>query len=220
MTGTRGKAQGSRRKALGLVPLTLALALWSSVATAQQLLDRVVARVNGTAITLTDVQAALGLGVIDAATGADAEKSAIDQLVERDLLLNEVERFPPPEPMPAEVDKQAALYAMHADGRLAALKESAGIDDRAIRDMARDTLRIQAYLTQRFGTAGVVTDDEAQQYYEAHPAEFTRNGRRQPFDAVETEARAAAAAERRRTTITQWLRDLRGRADVVDVARK
>lgn len=193
---------------------------WPSFASAQQLIDRVVARVNGTAITLTDVQAAIGLGVVEAAAGQDAEKSATDQLVERSLLLNEVERFPPPEPTPAEIDKQVAEYTTHAGAQLGALKYSTGIDDRAIRNIARDSLRIQAYLAQRFGTAAVVTDDEAQQYYDAHPAEFTRNGRLQPFEAVEADARARASADRRRTTILQWLRDLRSRADVVEVAAR
>jgi hypothetical protein len=204
----------------GLEPWPLGLAPLSAVASAQQLIDRVVARVNGMAVTLTDVQAAIGLGVVEPVADQDAEKSATEQLVERALLLNEVERFPPPEPTAAEIDKQVAAYVMHAGAQLAALEESTGIDDRAIRNMARDSLRIQAYLSQRFGTAAVVTDEEAQQYYDAHPAEFTRNGRLQPFDAVEADARQRAAADRRRTTIAQWLRDLRARADIVEVARR
>jgi hypothetical protein len=196
------------------------LGLGPCVASAQQLIDRVLARVNGAAITLTDVQAAIGLGVVEPAAGQDAEKSALDQLIDRALELNEVERFPPPEPTAAEIDRQAAAYARHAGARLPALEESTGIDDRAIRNTARDTLRIQAYLAQRFGTAAVLTDDEVQAYYDTHRAEFTRDGQLQPFEAVETEARARAAAERRRQTIAQWLRVLRGRADVVEVARR
>jgi len=197
----------------------LALALWlsSSVAGAQQLLDRVLARIDTTAITLTDVKAAIGLGVVDAGNGNEAQKAAVEQLLERDLLLKEVERFPPPEPATPDVDREAAAYMAHAGAGLQALMQSTGIDERAIRQIARDSLRIRAYLDQRFGTAAIVTDDEVEQYYTAHPAEFTRNGRLQPLASVEAEARAAASAARRQATITQWIRDLRGRADVVEV---
>jgi hypothetical protein len=58
-----------------------------------QLLDRVVARVGGTAITQTDVDAAVGLGVIEADGAGGA--SAVQQMIDRRILLAEVARFPP-----------------------------------------------------------------------------------------------------------------------------
>ena len=200
-----------------VLSVQLAFCMLNYTVTAQQLLDRVLARIDTTAITLTDVKAAVGLGVVDAGDGGDAQKAAVEQLIERDLLLKEVERFPPPEPATPDVDRQAAAYMAHAGAGLQALMQSTGIDERAIRQMARDTLRIGAYLDQRFGTAAIVTDDEVEQYYTAHPAEFTRNGRLQPLASVDAEARAAASAARRQTTIGQWIRDLRGRAGVVEV---
>ena len=84
-----------------------------------------------------------------------------------------------------------------------------------IRETARDSLRIQAYLSQRFGTAAAVSEDDARQYYEAHPAEFTRGGSLLPFLEVQADARQRASDERRRTLVNQWLRDLRARSDVV-----
>src|SRR5919204_3440363 len=62
---------------------------------AQQLLDRVLARVDGSAITLTDVQAALALGIIPAGTD-DPIASGMQQMIDRQLELAEVQRFPPP----------------------------------------------------------------------------------------------------------------------------
>ena len=46
----------------------------------------------------------------------------------------------------------------------------------------------------------------------------TRDGVRVPFEQVEAEARQRASAERLRTTIDQWTRDLRARSEVVIVA--
>jgi len=191
----------------------------TSICSGQQLIDRVVARVEGNAITLTDVQAAIGLGLVQPRADEDPEAAAREQLIERELLLAEIARFPPPEPGNAEIEKEVATLEANAGRRLEPLMQATGVDARRIREMARDSLRIQAYLNQRFGTAAVVGDDEARRYYDAHATEFTRNGSLRPFAEVEADARQRAAAERRRTLVTQWLRDLRGRANVVEVGR-
>lgn len=187
---------------------------------AQQLLDRVVARIDGYAITLTDVNAAVALGIVDAPQGADRESVAIQRLVERQLVLAEVARFAPPEPAAAAVDREVAAMTARAGGRLAAVMESTGLDEVRVREMARDTLRIQAYLNQRFGTTVQVSTEEVMQYYARHPEEFTRNGAMIPFEDAEPIARQRAAAERRASTITQWMRDLRARANVVENSRQ
>lgn len=181
---------------------------------ARQLLDRVVARVGGYAITLTDVTAALALGVIEAPAGEDRQAVAMQRLIERQLVLAEVARFAPPDPAPADVDGEVETMRARAGDRLAAVMDATGIDEARIREIARDTLRIQAYLNQRFGTTVQVSDEEVTQYYRTHPQEFTRNGMLMPFDEAEPIARQRAAGERRDATIAQWLRDLLGRADV------
>jgi hypothetical protein len=179
------------------------------------LVDRVLARVDGNAITLTDVQAAIGLGLVQPRAGEDPETAAREQLIERELLLAEIARFPPPDPSAADIEKEVASLEANAGRRLEAVMEATGLDAQRIRETARDSLRIQAYLGQRFGTAAAVSEDDARQYYEAHPAEFTRGGSLLPFLEVLADARQRASDERRRTLVNQWLRDLRARADVV-----
>ena len=189
---------------------------------AQQLLDRVVAQVDGGAITLSDVRAAAGLGLVAGPVGAAAAsataedlQTAIEPVVQRQLLLSEVQRFPPPEPMPALVDAETArLKALAGDG-LPALLQGTGLDQARLHEIARENLRIQAYLDQRFGTSVQVTDEEVEQYYRTRPEEFTRGGTLLPFNEVSALARQRASTIRRQATIDQWMRDLRGRADVV-----
>ena len=180
-----------------------------------QLLDRVVARVDGYAITLTDVNAALALGVIEAPPGAGREAAAIQRLIERQLVLAEVARFLPPEPVPVAIDAEVEVMRARAGDRLASVMDATGLDEDRIRVMARDTLRIQAYLNQRFGATVQVSDEEVAQYYRTHAEEFTRGGVLMPFGEAEPIARQRAAAERRDSTIAQWLRDLLARAEVV-----
>jgi hypothetical protein len=180
----------------------------------QQLLERVVARVNGYAITLTDVRAALALGVVDAPAGANGEAVATDRLVDRQLVLAEVARFAPPEPDAVLIATEVAGVVARAGPGLATLMASTGIDEASIRDIARDNLRIQAYLDQRFGATVQLTEDEVTQYYRIHPDEFTRDGILAPFGEVEARVRTRAGDERRAALVTQWVRDLRARADV------
>lgn len=185
---------------------------------AQQPLDRLLARIGTTAITLTDVQAAVGLGIIQATSASDPQ--ALNQMIDRELMLTEVARFPPPEPTAAAIDQQVQVMRMHAGPNLEALMRSTGFDESRLRDLARDTLRIQAYIAQRFGTTRQVSDDDVRHYYDEHKAEFTRNGQTIPFDQAEAEARKQASVVRLQDAITQWVRDLRMRAEVVEVGKK
>jgi parvulin-like peptidyl-prolyl cis-trans isomerase-like protein len=185
-------------------------------ASAQQLIDRVLARVGTTAVTMTDVRIAIELGLVDA-SGQNQPSVALERTIDRQLQLNEVARFAPPEPAVAAVQEEMATLKMRAGTNLSALMTSTGLDEARLEQVARDTLRIRAYIAQRFGTTVQVSEDEARKYYEEHPAEFTRDGARVPFEQAESQARQRASSERLRATLEQWARDLRMRADVVIV---
>ncbi len=187
--------------------------LWLPVLHGQQLLDRVLARVDGVPITLSDVQAAIGLAIIQVGSG-DANAEGSQQMIDRQLELTEVQRFPPPEPSPDAVARETARLTMNAGPRLPMLMQSTGLTEQRIADMARDNLRIAGYVDQRFGTTVQVSDEEVAAYYRTHEAEFTKGGVAIPYEDAEPIARQRASGERRRAIVTQWIRDLRSRADV------
>jgi hypothetical protein len=187
--------------------LLIAIAL-SAAPLSAQLLDQIVARVNGSAITQTDINAAVGLGVIEAAT-------AVQQMVDRQLMIVEVARFPPDSPTEAAIDALVARMKAHAGAGYDALLTRNGVDERRVRDMARDTLRIEAYVDQRFGSSAQASAQDARDYYERNREQFTRNGVLAPFESVEAAARQGASAERRTAAVGQWLQGLRTRGDVV-----
>jgi hypothetical protein len=103
--------------------------------------------------------------------------------------------------------------------RLGQMLQITGLDEDLLRGLARDTLRIRTYLEQRFGIASQVGEEEARKYFDEHRDEFTRNGKPLTFEEASTEARQRAAATRQQGAVTQWLRDLRGRSDVVVVGQ-
>ena len=197
-----------------LLRALLALVLVTTVAVplaGQTLLDRVVARVNGTVILLSDVRAAVIFGLID---GPAESELAVEETVQRALLVEEVNRFPPPEPAAEAVDAELERLRVRAGTSLEDVQRGTGLSAENVRLLARDRLRIQGYIDQRFGVTVPLTDEQVLQYYRAHPEEFTANGQLAPFDNAQGLARERAGLEQRQRTINQWLRDLRARADV------
>jgi len=196
-------------------------ALWLSIAfvatvagvSAQKVIDRVVARVADRPVTLTDVRAARELGVVDAPAGSAGDSEALKKMIERQLALVELTRFPLPEPQAGSVDDEVARMTGFAGPRLAEIKQANGIDDKRLRELARDTLRIRYYLDERFAPPPV-SDADAQQYYRTHPDEFRENGVVVPFEEAASAARAAAAEAGRRVRIVRWMDNLRARIDV------
>ena len=185
-------------------------------AAAQTLLDRVVARVNGTVILLSDVRAAAMFGLIDAPPDSE---DAVEQMVQRALLVEEVNRFPPPEPTADAVNAELARLRQRAGTSLEEVERATGLTAANVRLLARDRLRIQGYIDQRFGLTVPLTDEQVLEYYRSHPEEFTSNGQLAPFERVQGLARERAGLDQRQRTISQWLRDLRARGDVTVPAR-
>lgn len=143
-----GVSVGRVLSGLALWLVVLLSAEWTTIGTAQQLLDRVVARVGNTAITQTDVDAAVAFGVVQ----GGGVRTPVQQMIDRRLMLNEVARFPPPEPDEAAVAGAAARMRSAAGPNGDAIMKRTGVDEGRLLEMARETLRIQAYMTQRFGS--------------------------------------------------------------------
>lgn len=183
-----------------------------------EIIDRVVAVVEGVIITQSDVSAATRLGLVTADQGAGApvrdapgERTSVrDALVERQLVVAEVDRYAPPEP--GEADVAASFEAVRRRVGAAevdrVLRET-GWSDAELRRYLRDTLRIEAYLQQRFGTIEP-GEAEVQEYYAAHAADFTPRTLPDAREAVV----AAIARERRTAVVREWIAGLRRRANI------
>ena len=138
----------SRCLGVSVCRMMMFAACWLVLATpanAQQLLDQVVARVGSSAITRTDVDAAVAFGVVNG--GPDP----LQQVIDRRLMLAEVEKFKPADPADADVAAVVAKMKASAGGDVNAVMKRTGMDEKRLANLARDTLRLQAYLAQRFG---------------------------------------------------------------------
>jgi hypothetical protein len=192
---------------------------WCAIAalmatTQPELIERTLALVGGQAITLSDARATIALGLIEIPKGADAIASATTQLVDRELVLREVQRYAPPPPEETMVTTRLdTIRKRFPPGALAPLLQRHGFSEGRLRAWVRDDLRTQAYLAQRFASASLPSDTEVSAAYNRQRAEFEKAG--QNFEQAAPIVRERLIAARRAELLADWLSELRRRTDVV-----
>jgi hypothetical protein len=181
----------------------------------QEVLDRTLALVGGQPITLSDARATLALGLIEADKSTDPIPVVTTQLIDRELILREVQRYSPASPGDTAVDARLEEIRKRLGGGAALQRvlDLHGFTDVRLRAWVRDDLRTQAYLAQRFASASLPTDAEIAQAYGRAKAEFDKNAMN--FEQAAPILRERLMASRRRELIADWLSDLRRRTDVV-----
>jgi peptidyl-prolyl cis-trans isomerase SurA len=204
-----------RLKIGGVLTLAVLVGIWVSAVRAE-VIDRMLAVVAGDVVLQSDVRAAREFGLVSFdSSAADADREVLARLIDRALVLAEVDRFAPPEPDAASVDMQVAAVRARfpTDQAYSATLARVGIEERHLRERVRQDLRMAAYLDQRFTTAPP-SEDELTGYYRERAASFTRGGVLVPFETVRQEIVQAVIAETRRVVVDEWLAGLRRRADI------
>ena len=194
--------------------LVLIAAVALPVAGGQELIERTLALVGGQPITLNDARAAMALGLIAVPASGDRLSAAAAELIDRELVLREVQRYAPPAPSAAAIDARLdVIRQKFPPGALDRVLESHGFTGERLRAWVRDDLRVQAYLDQRFASASAPTDADLSAAYARQRAEFEQAGL--TFEQALPALRDRVAAERRAELITDWISELRRRTDVV-----
>jgi hypothetical protein len=200
------KCRGRRAALAGAL---LVLCLGASDAGAQ-VIDRVLAVVDGRLVTLSDVRASMALGLIQAAeVGAAAER-----WVERLLILQEVDRFAPPEPPATEIDRRVSRVLAAPDAAVQARLAALGVTEDWVRRWVRDDLRIESYIEQRFAGSLEPGPEEMENYFRQNPGELMRDGQRLGDAEAQALARERLMTSRRRTLVADWLDGLKRRAAI------
>ena len=201
---------------LKLTTTILTLTLIASVARAE-IIDRILAVVEDQLITLSDVRGVIRLGLETVPPADDQVATALDRLIERQLMLVEVERFAPPEPPPDIVEARVNAVRARFPDALAfeTTLHQTGWPIDAVTRYIRDTVRIESYLQQRFTAAIQPSDDELAAYYRLHANDFTKGGVLAPYAEVRNQVRAQFIEERRSALVREWLVGLRRRANLL-----
>ena len=199
----------------------VALMVWgaSPLSVAQVVVDRVIAVVSGTVLLHSDAQAALALGLVDAAGTRDPLETAVRWLIDRQLVLDEAGRGDRVDVGPEAVARAtaAARQRFASDAEFRRVLAGLGLDDRSLERLLRNTLVARLYVERRFDTAPPLTDEELRAYYASHPTRFVRNGRPLSFEEAAADIAAALQQERRDQAVAAWMERLRRRADIREV---
>jgi hypothetical protein len=181
----------------------------------QELLDRTLALVGGQPITLSDARAAMALGLVAANRSADPIPDVTARLVDRELILREVQRYAPAPPSETAVEArlEEIQKGMADAAAMTRVLDMYGFTAARLRAWVRDDLRTQAYLAQRFASASTPTETEIAQAYARARAEFDKAG--QTFEQAAPIIRDRLMTSRRTELIADWVSDLRRRTDVV-----
>jgi hypothetical protein len=142
------------------------LAFLCSTAVRAEVIDRVLAVVSGRPIMLSDVTAAVDLGFVAMPEGDDRIRIVLATLVDRELQLAEVDRYAPPEPLSADIDREVQVVRSRfasVDAFEAVLRRS-GLDMAQLRQTVREDLIIRAYLDQRFAARQERRDEVIEQW--------------------------------------------------------
>jgi hypothetical protein len=190
----------------------------AAAADGEEVIDRMLAVVAGDLIMLSDVMAAVEFGLVPRMSGPDLTRAVLTQLIDRSLMLAEVDRYAPPEPGVAAVDRELQLVRDRFQSAEAFNRALAryGIEDTHLRETLRANLRLRAYLEQRFTVAGP-SEEELAAYYRERAGAFSRGGQIPSLEEVRDKVVQTLAFERRQTMVDDWIAGLRRRATVTDV---
>ena len=152
MKGHEHRVLGSRTIARWTSALAIALVFAAPLAA--ETIDRVLAVVAGQLIMESDVVGMRELGFVSPDPGANPDASVLSKLIDRELMLAEVDRYAPPEPDSALVDRQVAAVRARFPSQQAydAVLSRAGLTQANVREIVRQNLRLEAYLDERFVT--------------------------------------------------------------------
>jgi parvulin-like peptidyl-prolyl isomerase len=205
-------------KGMALACVVPCLLLMAVSGLSAEVIDRVLAVVDGVVITLSDVAAASALGLVPEDNSDDRTGAVLARLINRQLILGEVDRYAPSEPNNESIEQELQSIRSRfasTDAYNGALTRL-GLDDKRLRQTARDSLRIRAYLEQRFAVPPP-GDEELRRYYREQSQEFTKDGQTVPFENARAQIEKTLVTARRQMLVDDWVNGLRRRADINNV---
>jgi hypothetical protein len=130
-------------------------------------------------------------------------------------MIAEVDRFQPPDPPSSRVDEiLAGVRGRVGAGAWTSALRHSGADEDLVRAFVRDSLRLEAYLRQRFGVLAEPGDEAVRQAYEQRRAAAPPGSAVPPFETLRATIQDQLREARYRALLAEWVVELRQRADI------
>ena len=201
------------------------VALLAAVSGGAVLLDRIVATVDGRAITLSELDHAMVTGSLERSAGETDEayrERVLSEMIDEYLRYRDALRFSPAPPDPGEVDAavQTLRDRLRKEGKDPDAEfRAAGLDEAQVRVALERQIVVMRYVRDRFAGLVFVSAEDLDAEYAEVSEEYRKTGRvAPPRDALEEELRARVRDRRTSEEIDKWTRDLREKARITRLA--
>jgi len=158
------------RAAIPTRPMTALLAVWLCSMPAlrsQELVDRIVARIENDVILLSDIrQLASYQLLVDGTAEPDSEN--LDHLIDQWIVRNEANAAHTPQPTETEIDRaiKRLVQSFSSPQDYQARRKLAGLTEGDVRRITADQLFLNNYLDSRFRPTVRVDDQAIQDFYQ------------------------------------------------------
>jgi parvulin-like peptidyl-prolyl isomerase len=188
-----------------------------------ELVDRIVAVVDEDPILESDLDRAIGLGLVEAGAEESEEsfrRRVLNQVIEEKLRFHEIDRFGFSEISLSDVDRAYGEIKsrFRDEDAFAESLDALGITSDELRQLVARQLMVLTYVDERLGARVFVSVEDIQRYYEETLLpELRARGERIPdLDSVREQIRAVLKEQRLNEEITAWTEELRREADIED----
>ena len=202
--------------------LGLALLVRPSASSGPEVVDRIAATVNDTAIPESEVRRAVVVSGLEPGAGETPEAfrtRILEALIEEHLEYEDAARFGPAPPDAPEIQKAMTSLRdrLKAEGKDPDAEFArAGMSVDEVRASIDRQLVIARYLRERFAPIAYADEEQARAEYEKRyvPEQKAAGAPVQPFDTVAEEMRRRSSVRTFDEEVARWLKDLRQKARV------
>jgi len=201
---------------------SVVLSLLASQPAAAEIIDRIAATVNDTAIPESEVRKAMVVSALAPEPGEDAEAyraRVLDALIDQHLEYEDAARFGPAAPDAAEIT--AALQKLRdrlkAEGKDSDAEfANAGVTAGEVRSSIERQLVIARYLRERFAPIAYADEAQAREEHEKHYVVEQKDAGApvEPFEAVAAAMRQRSSERAFDDEVSKWLKDLRQKSRI------
>ncbi|PYT97905.1 MAG: hypothetical protein DMG38_17515 [Acidobacteria bacterium] len=192
--------------------LVAALAAGPGWLSAQEVIDRIVARIENDVILLSDVRA---LGRYQQFLDGKAESDAqiLDRLIDQWIVRTEADASHFPHPSEADLDRALARVrnTFASEQEYEARRKQAGLTEQDVRAMVSSQLYLSNYLDSRFRSAVQVDPQEVEDFYQTVVVPRARSRGQEPpaLDAARDSIQEALIQNGINQQADQWLKESR-----------
>lgn len=202
------------RRRFQLVWLCLLLAAGAQAGRAQQVVDRIVATVEGEVITLSEVRE---LGAFNRLAGQSqlSDHELLQRLIHQWIVVSEAtaSRFPPSSQAQLDLAYNQLLQEFSSPEAYRARLRELGLDEAAVRRQLERQLLLARYLDQKYRFLVRIEEPSVEAYYreEFSPRMQARGQKPPPLDSVRGQIREILTQQEITRLAERWLEESRAR---------